>query len=95
MRRVKYLRHTSRAKLAGMGFRALFTFACTIYGLLAIVRGLATGEIEVPLRASHFVVTTATPDWFALVMFIWLLMTGIFGVATFGMALQYLSARRA
>lgn len=58
------------------------------------VHGLRTGEIEAPIRAAEFIVTTATPALFALVLAIYALMTAIFVFFGYMVALRLIKELR-
>ncbi|QIK96831.1 hypothetical protein G7076_10690 [Sphingomonas sp. HDW15A] len=90
----RYRKHTPLGpKVAGV-VRVTFCVALTGYSLIRLIEGLRTGQVEVPIRAAHWVVTSATPVWFVVVLLIHGLFAMVLAAASYGFGKKLLEDLR-
>jgi hypothetical protein len=94
MRKKRYLRHTPRSVLALRALQSLFGIGAVAVGAHRTATGLLKGEVQAPLRGADIVVTTASPDWFVIVLLIWVLLTALMGFVAFVFIRQFIEALR-
>jgi uncharacterized membrane protein len=88
------LRHASVISLLLAAFRVTFCCGAVLLCASRASRGVLVGEVELPMRGSSVVVTTADPGWFALALLALLLVTGFFGFLTILFARQLVETYR-
>ena len=90
----RYLRHAPFGTLLLAAFRVAGCFGAVMLCAGRIGRAILTGEIKVPMRGASIIVTTASPDWFALAILAWLLITVFFVFLTVLFARQLVETHR-
>ena len=69
-------------KVLGL-FRVTFCVSAFALCFVRVFQGVRLGEVEVPLRAANMQVTTASPAWFAVVLFAYCIMGVMFAFLSY------------